>query len=197
MRLIFGVLILPLTAYAVEDQEIATCAAIENDLTRLACFDSVASSNSLAPRVEQKEVKDAGQWIINTDVDPLNDENIHYAILPASEGESRYRKPISLTVRCSKSNTELYINWNDFLGREAVTALRVDKDKAATKSWSLSTDKQSAFYPGSPVKILKRIAESSTVVANVTPYNSSPVTAVFDTSGANVAFTDIRKACNW
>lgn len=197
MRSIFAMLLLPLTAYAVDDQEIATCAAMQNDLNRLACFDSVAASNSLAPRVERQEAKDAGSWNVSTDVNPLNDENVYYAIVPASQGESRFRKPISLTVRCSKNKTELYINWNDYLGREASTALRIDKDPASTNTWALSTDKQSAFYPGSPVKLLKRIAESSTVVANVTPYNANPVTAVFDTTGANIALADIRKACGW
>ncbi|MDT4849754.1 Type VI secretion system VasI, EvfG [compost metagenome] len=102
-----------------------------------------------------------------------------------------------MTVRCSNNATEMYINWNDFLGSDAYTTFRVDKEQASKSNWQLSTDKVAAFYPGSPVPLLKKIAGSSSFVASVTPYNESPVTAVFDTAGASSAFTDIRKGCGW
>ncbi|PYD84238.1 DNA primase, partial [Pseudomonas syringae pv. pisi] len=43
----------------------------------------------------------------------------------------------------------------------------------------------------------KEMMESDKFIVNVTPYSESPVTAIFDTSGAEAAFADIRKGCSW
>src|SRR5690606_5301428 len=107
------------------------------------------------------------------------------------------RKP-TMIIRCRDNRTEMFINWNSFLGSDPVsTTYRIDKEPAQKSGWSLSTDKRAAFFPGSPVPTLRRLAESTTFVANVTPYSESPVTAVFDTTGADKALADIRKGCSW
>ncbi len=92
----------------------------------------------------------------------------------------------------------MFINWSSFLGSDSIaTTYRIDKEPAQRSGWTLSTDKQAAFFPGSPVSTLKKLVESTTFVASVTPYNENPVTAVFTTTGAERALTDIRKGCNW
>jgi len=190
-------LALPALAFAVDDKEIAECAAQTNTVTRIGCYDALAERHSLAPHVENSTPQGTGKWQTSTDVDPLNDKNIYLATLTATSGRNKWNKPISLTVRCSDNTTELFINWNDFLGSDAYTTIRIDKEKATKANWTLSTDKVAAFYPGSPVSILKKLAGSKSFIASVTPYNESPVTAVFDTNGAAAAFADIRKGCGW
>lgn len=183
----------------VDSKEIAACAAQESPVYRLTCYDDLATRHSLAPTVtETTDPAKTGAWRTNTDTDPLNDKSIFTAILDAEEGRSRFGREIALVVRCSNNKTEMYIVWNDFLGtKEIRTTYRVDKNKAETSSWSISTNNKAAFFPGSPVPLLKLLVDSSSFVANVTPYNESPVTAIFNTTGAGEALADIRKGCNW
>lgn len=192
------VCIAPIPSYAEVDKDLAKCAAIENPVSRLVCFDSLASERGAAPSTKITTSNGAGKWKTSTKIDPLTDKEIHFAALSADTGRGRFGGSPILVVRCQDNTTEMYINWNDFLGSGPVsTTYRVDKEPAQTSGWSLSTDKKAAFFPGSPVPTLKKIAESSSFVANVTPYNESPITAVFDTTGVTEAFTKIREGCSW
>ncbi|MGJ0534796.1 MAG: hypothetical protein ACR65W_16290 [Methylocystis sp.] len=189
--------VLPSISMAIEDKEVMACAAISNDVSRLECFDSISARHNLAPHTQLGPISGVGKWYVSSKVNPLDDQSIHYAILDATDAKNRWGKPVSLTVRCESNRTEMYINWNDFLGSDAYTTFRVDKDAAKKSNWQLSTDKTAAFHPGSPVGLLKRIAKSNSFIASITPYNESPVTAVFETSSAAGAFAEIRKSCNW
>ncbi|EKK98854.1 hypothetical protein VCHC41B1_3364 [Vibrio cholerae HC-41B1] len=35
------------------------------------------------------------------------------------------------------------------------------------------------------------------LVAQITPYNENPLTAIFDTAGLSNALLPLRKTCNW
>ena len=186
------------TGPSVDAKKVATCAAEENSVVRLSCYDALATVSGLAPRTERVDAPKAGAWYVSKNVDPLNDQTVHFAMLDSNTGRGRYGGRVSLTVRCKDNLTELYINWNSYLGNDrAAVTHRVDKDEAVRSQWALSTDRKAAFFPGSPVPTLKRLVESSSFVANVTPYGESPVTATFDTAGADVALAELRKACNW
>lgn len=189
---------MPLLAYAVEDKDIAACAAMSNTVSRLACYDLMAEKNKLAPSTERTTGSGPGKWETSKDVDPLNDKEIHFAMLDADSGRGKYGGRVSMMVRCNDNKTEMYINWNSYLGSSTTrTTYRIDKNPAQSSSWSLSTDKKAAFFPGSPIALLKQMADSQTFVANITPYNENPVTATFDTRGADSAFRDIRASCKW
>lgn len=184
-------------AHAEVDKGLAQCAAIDNAVTRLACFDVLAKDRGAAPSTESTTSSASGKWRTYTDIDPMTDKEVYTAILEADSGRSRLGRNISMVVRCADNKTDMYINWNDFLGSGSVsTTYRIDKEPAKTSGWNLSTDKTAAFLPR-PIATLKKLADSSSFVANVTPYNENPVTAVFNTAGADAAFTDIRKGCGW
>lgn len=193
------------TSGGISKEEIAVCAEVSTLSIRYTCYDDLAARHGLAPAKsapaedEQPEptAPATGAWIVSVRTDPLTDKEIHAATLIAKSGATRYGKSQALTVRCSNNQTEMYINWNDYLGSDAYTTYRVGQTKAVTSNWSLSTDKQAAFFPGSPVATLKQMMESDTFAASVTPYNESPVTVVFDVTGAAEAFSGIREACNW
>lgn len=193
------------TTGGVSKEEIAVCADIATLSIRHTCYDDLAARHGLASAnaATAKHEEPAapapatGAWMISVRTDPLTDKEIHSAILIAKTGRSRYGNSQALTVRCSNNQTEMYINWNDYLGSDAYTTYRVGQAKAVTSNWSLSTDKQAAFFPGSPVATLKQMMESDTFAASITPYNESPVTVVFDITGAAEAFSGIREACNW
>lgn len=183
---------------AIEDKEITKCASKIGTVERLSCFDELAEQHDLAPKTVATSIAGKGKWITSTSTDPLNDKSIYIATLNADSGKGRLGKGISLIVRCANNQTEIYINWGAFLGtNETKVTHRVGKDKAKSSAWTVSTDHTSAFYPGSPVSLLKSMTENDSFVANVTPYSESPITAVFDVSGAAEAFKDIRPGCAW
>lgn len=185
-------------ASAVDDKAIAQCAAVQNTVERLACFDELSSEHGLAQETNTTTPSGSGLWQTSTKLDPLTDNAVHTAMLFASSGRARFGTPIALFVRCKDNKTEMYVAWNDYLGRDGTrVTYRLDKEPAKTSRWGLSTDNKATFFPGSPVPLLRSMASSTSFVANVTPFNESPVTAVFDTKGADVALADIRKGCNW
>lgn len=192
--------LLPISASAtISKNEIAKCAAIENAVNRLSCYDSLAKSEGLAKEVKTSSVTDS-KWVIREKTDPLTDNSVYTAMILADSGKGRYGNHISLLIRCENNTTEMYINWASYLGRDDISVTyRIGKDKAVTSRWGLSTDSKATFFPGSPIPALKEIIESDTpsLVANLTPYNSNPITAVFNTSGAKEALSDIRESCGW
>jgi type VI secretion system protein VasI len=193
-------LLLPIGAQAaIEDKQIALCASMKGAIERLACYDQLADSNNLAPKTVSTSEPGKGKWSTSTSTDPLNDKAIHLAMLEANSGKTgRFGERINMIVRCANGETDLYINWSSFLGTEGIAlTYRIGKAKAVHSDWDISTDHQSSFYRGSPVKALKAIIESDSFVANVTPYSESPVTATFDTTGAGEALNDIRSSCKW
>lgn len=195
---VFAALLSQGFAYAETDAALSKCASMENSVSRLVCFDDLAKERGAAPTAVSTTSDGAGKWRTSTDTDPLTDKSVYFAMLLSDSGESRFNRKPLLVVRCKDNKTELYITWHDFLGTNSIaTTYRIDKDAAQQSKWSLSTDKKAAFFPGSPIQMLKRLSESTSFVANVTPYNESPVTAVFDTTGANKALSDLRKGCGW
>lgn len=179
-------------------EEIKACATTPSASERSACYDALAQKSGFTLEAETPvEGAAEGRWITSASIDPLTDKGVYTATLIATSGKTRMANTPTLTVRCKDNSTEMYINWDDYLGSDAYTTSRVGQEKATTSNWTLSTDKKAAFYPGSPVGMLLRVINAESFVANITPYNESPITAVFETKGAAPALADIRKGCGW
>lgn len=186
-------------AYGALDKEVAACAAKKGDLERLECYDALARQNKLdAPVVSSTPLAGVGKWVTRDTRNPIDDTRTVSLLLLADTGASKWNKPVSLFIRCQSNKTEMYIVWNDFLGMDTATVItRIGSLKAETKSWGNSTDNQASFYPGSPVGMIKTMMQHETFVAQVTPYNESPVTATFDIKGLSNAIAPLREACKW
>ncbi len=182
----------------IAEKEVIQCAALGNSVERLSCYDALADGKGLSKQTVSTQSAGKGKWSTSTTTDPLTDQSIYIAMLDADSGSGRYGGRVGMVVRCSKNTTEWYINWNSYLGiDETAITHRVGKSKAQRRSWVVSTDHKSSFYPGSPVPILKEMMKSDSLVANVTPYGENPLTASFNISGAEAALADIRKGCGW
>jgi len=196
-KLLLITALVPLCAFAIEDKEVALCASKKGTVERLSCFDQLADRHGLAPKTVVTPTVGKGKWATSTSTDPLTDKSIYLAFLDADRGTGRFGEKIDMVVRCKENKTELYINWQSFLGMDGIKVThRIDKSSAVTSTWDISTDRKSAFMRA-PVAALKQMATSESFIANVTPYGESPVTAVFDTKGAELALQDIRKGCGW
>lgn len=178
-------------------KEVASCASESNTVKRLDCYDSLASRHGQSPSEVITSAHNKGLWNTKTNTDPLTDSSIYLAFLTAEKGEGRFGEPITLMVRCQNNTTEAYINWNTFLGSDDISVTsRIDKNTAKTSTWSISTDHKASFMPNAATT-LKGFYGATSYVANLTPYSESPITAIFNISGAEEALSDVNKGCNW
>ena len=106
-----------------------------------------------------------------------------------------------LIARCKKNKTDVYVNWNSYMGSDKVpVAFRFGENQANQNSWSPSTDGTALFAPDYfHIKLLRRIVESESTKLTLrsTPFHESPVTAVFDTTGAKESLMKLSQTCNW
>ena len=103
-----------------------------------------------------------------------------------------------MVLRCKSNTTEAYINWEDFLGLDETTVVtRIGAAQASTRTWLLSTDNKSTFYRGSDIDFIQALMQDDRLVAQITPYNESPVTATFDLRGLSEAIKPLRETCQW
>lgn len=181
----------------VSKKEVATCAAINGDLDRLECYDNMAKRHKLAG-LQPVTIKGegVGNWIVESEVNPIDDSKTVNLFLVASSGVARFDKPISLVARCKSNQTELYINWATYLGQEAFVTSRIGTKKANKSEWDLSSDSQATFKR-QPISMLKEMLGESKLVVQVTPYNENPSTAVFDITGLDEAIKPLQETCAW
>lgn len=199
---------LPVIAHAQDDlsSEIASCARLAGDLDRLACFDRIASDAGLdGPQSLPVPTSGTGEWQISRGRNPIDDSESVTLTLQAASGQGRFEEPVVLVARCKSNQTEVYINWNDFLGSDNRSGrskwkdvtIRIGSQDAVRQSWSVSTNNEATFAPDWPGNLLKNMVRSDRFLAQTTPHGENPVTAAFDTSGLANALVPLMEACNW
>lgn len=138
-----------------------------------------------------------GKWDVSISKDELTDNKTVFLSLIASSGLGKYGDPVYLIIRCQNNKTEMFINWQTFLGLDTIEAIdRVDDKKAETSYWDISTDRKASFRRN-PVPQIKKMLDSKKYVAQVTPYSENPITAVFETDGLGNAIKELRETCSW
>lgn len=181
----------------IDNADIAVCAAMKGDLDRLECYDELARDNDLnAPQPMETNVEGVGAWSVDVRVNPIDDSRTVIMMLTADSGRTRWGEPVTLFARCRSNSTEVYISWNEYLGSESNVLTRIGDEPATSRQWSVSTNSQASFHPR-PIAFLKEMMKADSMVAQTTPYNENPVTAIFDITGINNAITPLRETCNW
>lgn len=197
--LFIGLLIFNNTYADIPKSEFAECSSKKGDLDKIKCFDNLANKYNLnGVQTSRKEIQDSGKWNVSIDTNPIDDTKTVTLYLLADSGKSSMLgQPVVLFIRCKSLETNVFINWSDYLGSEATVLTRIGKEKAETRNWNLSTDSQATFLPRNEVDFLNKLLIVDSFVAQVTPYNESPVTAIFDVKGLSNAITPLRETCNW
>lgn len=184
-------------AQQIPSSAIEQCAVIESNLERLKCYDLLAKTHNLSgSHPDQAEMGGIGQWTVEKKTDPIDDTKTVNIFLIADSGNSRFGKPIMLVARCDSEKTEMFIDWQIYLGSEAKVTLRIGDDDAKKSKWILSSDRQKSFNK-SPINTLKAMLTTDKMVAQITPFNQKPSTAVFNIAGLNEAIKPLREACVW
>lgn len=187
----------PTVAQQIPSSAIEQCAVIESNLERLKCYDLLAKTHNLSgSHPDQAEMGGIGQWTVEKKTDPIDDTKTVNIFLIADSGNSRFGKPIMLVARCDSEKTEMFIDWQIYLGSEAKVTLRIGDDDAKKSKWILSSDRQKSFNK-SPINTLKAMLTTDKMVAQITPFNQKPSTAVFNIAGLNEAIKPLREACVW
>lgn len=183
---------------AVDEKEYAKCVAIQGDLARLDCFDTLAKKHNLdGAQVRANSIAGKGNWEVFNELNPVDDSETVKLLLEADSGKSPWGEPVYLVVRCRSNNTELFIGWGDVIAVDEASVLtRVGKNKAVTRLWNTSTNLTSTFHR-KPISFIKEMMASTALLAQVTPYGANPVTAIFNTSGLEKAIRPLRETCGW
>jgi type VI secretion system protein VasI len=137
---------------------------------------------------------ETGKWKISKSLDPLTDKTTVTASVAAND-----KQRTRLILRCKNFKVDFFITWGVFLGLDGpnVTS-RVDDNAPETRSWNLSADKTGTFNPHfHPEDVIARLISADRFVAQVTPYNENPVTAVFDLKGIDVIAPQVLEPCRW
>lgn len=169
------------------------CASISDDKERLTCYDQLNTSTV------KKQEGDTGKWIKSERVSPIDDSpTVVLALESPDKAGSGFRaeRPI-LIVRCQENRTSLYIDWGAFIttGKTRIVT-RIDKEKAKTETWSVSSDNTATFSP-TPIPLIKDLLGKSSLIVQVTPFSDNTYTVNFDIKGLDNAITPVREACGW
>lgn len=185
------------------DREMATCAAIQSSVERLACFDSLAKKRDVAdPKVD---VVTNGDWQVKTETSKIDDTtNVMMLLESANSFQSRMSgsQNATLYIACREGSTDFAIHMGgEFLsstGGFGEVTYRIDKDKAKKVSFVESTDNKAlGLWQGRGIKFIKEIMSAGTLLLQVTPFRESAITLEFNVAGLAEAVKPLRQACKW
>jgi type VI secretion system protein VasI len=147
--------------------------------------------------VKTEQLETGSKWDVSEKINPVDDSRTITFILIADEGKGKYGGPIGLVLRYMSRKTQVYIIWNSYLGSEAYVLTRLGDQQASRSKWSLSTDSKATFYPHSGEDFIRGLVEVDRFVAQTTPYNESPITAIFDVRGLREAVEPYNDVLKW
>ena len=168
------------------------CGVGEPSRTSSSGFDATAAIEAVDP-------PDTDPWTILSTTNPLDDSPTVVASIAAKSGVSGVlSEPVRLFVRCESNKTDAYVAWHDYLGSDATVpvTVRFPPETARTELHGVSSDNTATFIPRS-IPFARSLLTSERLVVQTTPYNESPVTAIFELQGAQRAVSQVAEACDW
>lgn len=190
----------PQPAYSAEQLSIndvvKTCAAMKSRISRLTCYDELASRMGYVPEEQaarEGEILDKyGFWEVTKRRNAAGEEVIYLKNDATEDVISRSgaaRRP-TLVIKCKSGNTDVYLDWKTQITPYRVgaktfpIALQLGTDDKQVMDWELSTDGNALFTPDS-VEFVKQMRKNDRLILQLTPPNDLAQTVVHDISGLN------------
>jgi len=169
------------------------------------------SSGVAAVGVYQKNIKINGflesdphkkeKWKVISTKNPFDGSNASIIALQSDENDLE-PDTYTLYMRCMSGRTEVFIDWKAYLGNDLESRYKkrknigvlFDDGAPLIQEWSISTDNKSTFSADS-VTMMEKITQSEKMVVTTTPYEGSPVMAVFDIAELNEPLSQLVRGC--
>jgi type VI secretion system protein VasI len=177
-----------------EDAAMA-CSLESTGEDRLRCYDTIFGTTPLI----ETPVSGTGDWNVNITADPLSDERRVTLQLLANSGNTLLASR-TLVIRCNNGDLDLYVSWNDYLADNTDVTYRIGSSEPVRKNWSKSSNSQTTFFPGENIaiqEVIDEMANADQFIARILPYNSNPVTAIFNTAGLSNGLVPLRETCSY
>ena len=196
-KYLFIVLLVGVCFGQIKNSELEKCANIKDEMERLACYDEISYRHDLV-KLEKvnSNIDGKGKWSINISENPLDDSKTTMLSLYANSGANYLGEKPMLGIRCKSGELSIMISWETFLNNDDVLlTTRLGNNKAIKELWGISSSLKTSFHPA-PYDFFDKLIHEQKYVAKVTPYNSTPITAVFDLSGISKISKAISESCN-
>jgi type VI secretion system protein VasI len=207
MRTMVAVLaLLASSAFAQGATKPEECAAIEDSLQRLNCFDGLfpRSAQAAAPaKAESAAAEESAadvKWVFNEDKSPMDDSvRLSAGLIPRKvsytgigDGEA------FLLLRCHENKTSIVLSTNMFMMDDGVSVTtRLGEEKATTSRWTRSSDYKAVglWDGGKAIPFIRALATKNTLVVRVEAKDR--LDAEFDLGNVAEAAQKVAGACKW
>lgn len=178
----------------------ANCAAIANDLTRLACYDRALG---LSPT---PDLSPADHWDVTSTKSDFTDQTDVYLVTTAANGIScgARRKP-TLYVRCLDGKTSVFVSHGCYAPADRKTQRlevqhRIDDAAAGTFKLAVSTsDNAFGWWNDSSASsaLTNYLLDRDQLVLRFAAYRKAPSILKFDLSGLRDTMASTTPSCDW
>lgn len=155
---------------------------------------------TLKKEIEASASQYKGQWQTNIERSKVDDSTNVTLILEADSpfiSDMRQTITPTLYVRCEENKTQVFVDWDVFLGVDSIPVLyRFDTDNAKRSEWSVSTDYKAAFV-SEPINFIHKLMNSEKLLVQVIPHSSNEITTEFFVEGLRGAIKPLQEACGW
>lgn len=188
-------------------ESILECRALTDQDQRYECYDEAEQRQAEA----QKVTRDVGKFDYESVSDPITGQTEHSVFLRSDRGLNRRRNPIELELTCDSTRPgdyRLVLNWGEFLpSTKPEVTTRIGQGDSVTGSWQADRFRERTIFPGpesgySKAELVNELeaeaeAGNTTLVFRTTPYNYTPITAVFDVTGFTDVIQPMRASCQF
>ncbi len=196
--LILSFLITPLILFGSQEEkeklnvekDIRKCFDIQNDSSRLVCYDMLASSIIK----QNSKLESIGKWDLDLKVLPQTGENKVVLALNADIGHGKWNKPVTLYIECINNKKYLYINWKDYVQNSPIQ-LKIDNKLYNKKRWKILRDGKITKYSGRDEVLINRLKKANKLSATAYTIRSRKIHAIFDISGLNTVYNSVKSLC--
>lgn len=158
---------------------------VDNEIVKLEPKEAVVEKKKIVVRQEKSDIDDSTNVYVKIEADNI--------VL------SGYRKSHPyLMIRCAENTTHAFVNWGLYLGLDETHMLiRLDKERAITTTWDISTNREAVFVRGGDIRFIKNLMNHEKMLAQITPYGENAVKTTFNIKGLSEAIKPLRESCQW